>query len=90
MFCQFHDVLPGSAIKKVEEDSVRLINYGEEIQEGDVMIMRISLNDGAITPILEFGKDGEWRIHPSCPLEIVAKDRDKKVWLYALSGFLSD
>ena len=54
------------------------------------MIMRISLNDGAITPILEFGKDGEWRIHPSCPLEIVAKDRDKTFWLYGLSGFLSD
>lgn len=31
MFCQFHDVLPGSAIKAVEEDSVRLLNYGLEI-----------------------------------------------------------
>lgn len=33
LFTEFHDVLPGSAIKKVEEDSVRLINYGEEIAE---------------------------------------------------------
>lgn len=33
LFSEFHDVLPGSAIKKVEEDSVRLINYGEEIAE---------------------------------------------------------
>ncbi len=33
LFAEFHDVLPGSAIKKVEQDSVRLINYGEEIAE---------------------------------------------------------
>ena len=31
LFSEFHDVLPGSAIKKVEEDSLRLIGYGEEI-----------------------------------------------------------
>lgn len=31
LFTEFHDVLPGSAIKKVEEDSLRLIGYGEEI-----------------------------------------------------------
>ena len=76
--------------REIDEENLWFINYGEEIQEGDVMIMRISLNDGAITPILEIGKDGEWRIHSSCPLEIVAKDRDKKFWLYGLSGFLSD
>lgn len=31
LFTEFHDVLPGSAIKKVEEDSLKLIGYGEEI-----------------------------------------------------------
>ena len=31
LFTEFHDVLPGTAIKKVEEDSLRLIGYGEEI-----------------------------------------------------------
>lgn len=30
-FCQFHDILPGSAIKAVEEDSLQTIHYGEEI-----------------------------------------------------------
>lgn len=30
-FCQFHDVLPGTSIKAVEEDSLRTIAYGEEI-----------------------------------------------------------
>ncbi len=30
-FCQFHDILPGSAIKAVEEDSLRTFSYGEEI-----------------------------------------------------------
>ena len=43
--------------REIVEENLWFINYGEEIQEGDVMIMRISLNDGAITPILEFGKD---------------------------------
>ena len=31
LFTEFHDVLPGTAIKKVEDDSLRLIGYGEEI-----------------------------------------------------------
>ena len=31
LFSEFHDVLPGTAIKKVEDDSLRLIGYGEEI-----------------------------------------------------------
>lgn len=31
MFNQFHDVLPGSSIKAVEEDSIRLFGYGSEI-----------------------------------------------------------
>ena len=30
-FCQFHDILPGSGIKAVEEDSLRTFSYGEEI-----------------------------------------------------------
>ena len=31
LFSEFHDILPGTAIKKAEEDSLRLISYGEEI-----------------------------------------------------------
>ena len=30
-FCQFHDILPGSAVKIVEEDSLRTFHHGEEI-----------------------------------------------------------
>ncbi len=30
-FCQFHDILPGSAIKAVEDDSLQTLHYGEEI-----------------------------------------------------------
>lgn len=32
-FCQFHDILPGSAIKPVEDDSLRAFAYGEEIAD---------------------------------------------------------
>jgi len=31
LFCEFHDVLPGSAIKAAEDDALRLMNYGREI-----------------------------------------------------------
>lgn len=31
LFTEFHDVLPGSAVRKTEEDSLRLIGYGDEI-----------------------------------------------------------
>lgn len=31
LFCEFHDVLPGSMIKRAEEDALRLMNYGREI-----------------------------------------------------------
>ena len=30
-FCQFHDILPGTSIKAVEEDCLRTLSYGEEI-----------------------------------------------------------
>lgn len=30
LFCEFHDVLPGSMIKNAEEDSLRLMDYGRE------------------------------------------------------------
>lgn len=32
-FCQFHDILPGSAIKSVENDSLQTLAYGEEIAD---------------------------------------------------------
>jgi len=31
--CQFHDMLPGSGIKSVEEDTLRTLSYGEEIAD---------------------------------------------------------
>ena len=31
LFCEFHDVLPGSMIKKAEDDALRLMDYGREI-----------------------------------------------------------
>lgn len=31
LFVEFHDILPGSAIKKVEDDALNLIGYGNEI-----------------------------------------------------------
>ncbi|MBQ7837480.1 MAG: alpha-mannosidase [Clostridia bacterium] len=33
LFCEFHDILPGSSIKAAEEDSLRLFSYGNEIAE---------------------------------------------------------
>ncbi len=30
-FCQFHDILPGSGIKAVEDDGLKTMGYGEEI-----------------------------------------------------------
>jgi len=32
-FCQFHDILPGSSIRPVEDDSLRTLSYGEEIAD---------------------------------------------------------
>ncbi|MBP3633584.1 MAG: alpha-mannosidase [Oscillospiraceae bacterium] len=32
-FCQFHDVLPGSSIRAVEEDSLQMLAYGEQITD---------------------------------------------------------
>jgi len=33
LFSEFHDVLPGTAIKKVEDDSLNLLGYGNEITD---------------------------------------------------------
>lgn len=32
-FCQFHDILPGTAIQSVEEDGLRTFAYGEELAD---------------------------------------------------------
>lgn len=31
LFCEFHDILPGTMIKKAEDDALRLMDYGREI-----------------------------------------------------------
>lgn len=46
LFCEFHDVLPGSGIKKVEEDSLRLMNYGDEIIDRYIAKAFFRLCDG--------------------------------------------
>ncbi|MBR6784722.1 MAG: alpha-mannosidase [Clostridia bacterium] len=33
LFCQFHDILPGSSVRAAEEDSLRMLSYGDEIAE---------------------------------------------------------
>ena len=33
LFCEFHDILPGSSIKAAEDDSLRLFDYGNEVAE---------------------------------------------------------
>ena len=33
LFCEFHDILPGSSIKAVEDDSLHLLAYGSEIAD---------------------------------------------------------
>ncbi|MBO5105540.1 MAG: alpha-mannosidase [Clostridia bacterium] len=59
-FCQFHDILPGSGIKKVEEDGLQCIGYGEEIVDRLYMKAFLKLtagqekaNEGEI-PVLVF------------------------------------
>lgn len=34
LFCQFHDILPGSAVKSVEDDALRMMDHGLEILYG--------------------------------------------------------
>ncbi len=33
LFCEFHDILPGTSIKAAEDDCLRLLSYGSEIVE---------------------------------------------------------
>jgi len=33
LFCQFHDILPGTSVKPVEEDSIRMLSHGVEEAE---------------------------------------------------------
>lgn len=45
-FCEFHDILPGSGIKKVEEDGLKTLNYGEEIVDRLYMKAFLKLTAG--------------------------------------------
>ena len=54
LFCEFHDVLPGSMIKSSEEDSVRLLDYGREIASKICAKAFFKLCEGQ-----EEGKQGE-------------------------------
>ncbi len=54
LFCEFHDILPGSSIKAAEEDCLRLLSYGEEIAQNNITKAFFSLCSGQPK-----AKDGE-------------------------------
>lgn len=54
LFVEFHDILPGTAIKKAEEDSLQLIGYGDEIVDKLIAKSFFRLCRG-----MEKAKDGE-------------------------------
>ena len=68
------------------------VAYGEDkdVQAGDALLMRISLDDGTIRPIIVLGEDGSGRLHAECSSECFVKDWERSFWLYGLSVFLSD
>ena len=45
-YCQFHDILPGTAIKEVEEDSLKTFGYGEEIADRLFLKAFLKMCDG--------------------------------------------
>ena len=45
-YCQFHDILPGTAIKEVEEDSLKTFGYGEEITDKLFLKAFLKMCDG--------------------------------------------
>lgn len=60
LFSEFHDILPGTVIKKVENDSLRIIGYGDEIVDRYITKSFIKLcqgqkkaNDGEI-PVMVY------------------------------------
>jgi len=53
-FCQFHDILPGTAIKSAEDDSLATLGYGEEITDKLYMKAFFKLCEGQ-----KKAKDGE-------------------------------
>lgn len=54
LFCQFHDILPGSMIKKGEDDAIREMGYAREILARMKMKSFVKLCEGQ-----EKGKSGE-------------------------------
>mgnify|MGYP002510070656 CR=1 FL=1 len=54
LFAEFHDILPGTAIKKAEEDSLHLLGYGDEITDKLIAKSFFKLCGG-----MEKAKDGE-------------------------------
>ena len=66
------------------------VSYGEDVRTGDALVMRISLDDGTISPIVVVGEDGSGRLHAECSLKCFAKDWERNFWLYGFSGLLSN
>lgn len=54
LFCEFHDVLPGTVIRKAEEDALRQMDYGREILAANMSKAFFALCSGQ-----KEGKSGE-------------------------------
>ncbi len=69
LFCQFHDVLPGTLIKGAEDDALRLLSYGEEIVDRYKVKAFLKLCEGQ-----KKAKDGEIPVLVFNPHPYVVKE----------------
>lgn len=81
LFCEFHDILPGSSIKAAEEDCLRLLSYGEEIAQNNITKAFFSLcsgqpkaRDGEI-PVLVFNPH-PYRVVQDVEVEFQLQDQN--------------
>ncbi len=74
LFAEFHDILPGSGIPKVEEDSLNLLGHAEEIlrrKKAEVLVSLLreeKLSDRNITPIFIFNPHA-WEVTQEVEIE---------------------
>lgn len=81
LFCEFHDILPGSAIRGAEEDSLRLLSYGCEVADKykSKAFFRLcagqkKANDGEI-PVLVFNPH-PYKIKQNIEVEFQLEDQN--------------
>ncbi len=74
LFAEFHDILPGSGIQKVEQDSLNLLGHAEEIlrrKKAEILISLLreeKLSDRNITPIFIFNPHA-WEVTQEVEIE---------------------